>query len=181
MPIRSLIKQNKQVKSTENFKDLNYVDGTQGERELPGNIHDPLVAEETAFLEEDLNNLRAQIKDIIGKGKWYDEAGTSLEELKAKAIELETKIIEHTHYFHGVRDDDSVFEYTNGILTDMVIYKPNSSDILQESSFSFDVNGILTSIVKKIWDDSLNLYVIMQKDFIFDVNGNLIEIQNRII
>jgi len=81
MAIKSLISQARQIKASEGYKDLNYVDGAQGARELSGDVHDGSVAEGTTVLEEDINNLRTQVKEIVGKTYWYDAASISLEDL----------------------------------------------------------------------------------------------------
>lgn len=81
MAIKSLISQARQIKASEGYKDLNFVDGTQGARELAGDVHSAAVAEGTTYLEEDINHLRTQVKEIIGKTFWYDAASITLEDL----------------------------------------------------------------------------------------------------
>ena len=81
MAIKSLISQARQIKASEGYKDLNYVDGLQGAREVSGDMHTALVAEGTTYLEEDINNIRVQLQEIIGKTSWYDQTSISLEEL----------------------------------------------------------------------------------------------------
>lgn len=81
MAIKSLISQARQIKASEGYQDLNFVDGAQGARELAGDVHSAAVAEGTTYLEEDINHLRTQVKEIIGKTTWYDAASISLEEL----------------------------------------------------------------------------------------------------
>lgn len=81
MAIKSLISQARQIKASEGYKDINYVDGEQGARELSGDVHDAAVAEGTTYLEEDINNLRTQVKEMVGKDFWYDAASISLEDL----------------------------------------------------------------------------------------------------
>lgn len=88
MAIKSLLSQARQIKSSEKYKDINYINGLQGPRELSGNMHTALVAEGTSFLEDDINNLRAQFKEIIGKTTWYDKASISLESLVAIGTKL---------------------------------------------------------------------------------------------
>jgi hypothetical protein len=81
MAIKSLISQARQIRASEGYKDLNFVDGLQGARELAGDVHNAAVAEGTTYLEEDINHLRTQVKEIIGKTFWYDQTSISLEEL----------------------------------------------------------------------------------------------------
>jgi hypothetical protein len=85
MAIKSLISQARQIKASEGYQDLNFVDGLQGARELAGDVHSAAVAEGTTYLEEDINHLRTQIKEIVGKNFWYDAASKSLEELAGSA------------------------------------------------------------------------------------------------
>ena len=85
MAIKSLISQARQIKASEGYRDLNFVDGLQGARELSGDVHSAAVAEGTTYLEEDINHLRTQIKEIIGKNFWYDSASKSIEDLAGSA------------------------------------------------------------------------------------------------
>lgn len=181
MAIRSLISQGRQVQSSDTYKDLNYIDGGQGERELKGNVHDALYAESVQYLEEDLNNLRSQIRDIIGKGTWYAEASTSLEMLQNRASIIEGKLNEHNKMLHHLRNEDTVFGYVDGILTEIVTYKVDTDDILQEVLFTFDLNDNLSKVVKTVWDENLVQYIKTEKNLLFDIAGTLEEIQTRII
>ncbi len=179
--LNSLIRQRKQIRSSEDYKDLNYIDGAQGPRELEGNIHDPLYAEDVKTLEHDLNNLRSQLRDIIGKGTWYAEAPTSLEEIRNVITqkELELKYIkEHEELYHHNRNENSVFEFNGDELSNIKIF--SGGELRQDSVFEYS-NGELISITKTIWDNDLEIYVTLKKNFQYDAEGILLNIENIII
>ena len=79
--IKGLLSQSRQIKSSESYKDKNLLDGLQGVREMAVDVHNSAVAEGTTTLQEDLNILRVQINEMVGKTNWFDKTSISLEEL----------------------------------------------------------------------------------------------------
>ena len=182
--IRSLLDQKRQISSSKEYKDLNYIDGGQGDRELSGNVHDPIYSEAVSNIEQELNNLRSQLRDIIGKGTWYADTPISLEELSI-LIEIKEQelliLLKHEELFHTFRESNTfyIYDISNNII-EILVYKPNSSDKIQETLFTYILN-ILSKITKTIWDNDLNIYVKTEKELIFNTNGDLIEIKNIIL
>lgn len=81
MAIKSLISSARQIRSSELYKDKQYVDGSDI-REVPAAYQDNgSVAEGTTYLQEDLNYMRAQLNAIIGKTSWFSSPSISLESL----------------------------------------------------------------------------------------------------
>jgi len=172
--INSLIRQKKQIRSSEDYKDLNFVDGLQGERELEYNIHDPIEAEKVRTLEDDINNIRTQLNKVIGLGVWYAEPLTNINQIN----EIIKNIQFHEEFYHHKRNDDTNFIFDGDKLTNIEVTVDNT--IKQNSVFEYDGNTLL-SITKTIWDNNLNEYIKQKKDFIYDYDGNLLSIKNTLI
>lgn len=118
MAIKSLISSARQIRASEAYKDLNYVDGTQGVRELAGDVHSAAVAEGTTYLEEDINHLRTQLKEIIGKTNWYDAASISLEGLAStgnKTIIQPVQVMAPVTFAAGSADLTTIASGTGGL------------------------------------------------------------------
>ena len=182
--IRSLLDQKRQINSSKEYKDLNYIDGAQGVRELSGNVHDPIYSEAVSNLEQDLNNLRSQIRDIIGRGTWYAEANISLEEINNLIQVKENELIllkKHEELFHSSRESDTFFIYNlEDNISEILVYKPNSTDKIQETLFTY-ILEVLSKITKTVWDNDLNIHIKTEKELIFDINSRLIEIKNTLL
>ena len=179
----ALLRQDKQIKSSELYKDLNYFDGNQGDRELGGNIHDPLYIENVTTLEEDLNNIRTQLREIIGRTSWYAETPTNLLTLQQLMAEKELqlkKLIDHEELYHHKRNDETDFLFdSNGTLNKIQVH--SEDNLREESIFSYSDSGVLESIEKTIWDKELEIYTKILKKFIYDSEGNLVSIENILI
>jgi hypothetical protein len=180
--LKSLLRQKTQIRSSSEYKDLNYFDGNQGLRELDGDIHSQSYAESVKSLEDDLNILRTQLREIIGRGTWYDEAPISLTQLKLELSQKQSELellLKHEEMYHHKRNDNTEFEYyPSGDISSMKIF--SEGNLRQVSNFEFE-NETLQSITTTIWDKDLQEYVKQKKIFYFDSEGNLLNIENTLI
>ena len=98
----------------------------------------------------------------------------------ATDTEVEERVQKHSWLFHGRRDENIklIFD-ANGQLQGMEKLGL-ANELLSNVSFSFQLDGTLSTMVNEKFNLDGTTYIKQQKDFIF-VGGNLDEIQSRIL
>lgn len=93
--------------------------------------------------------------------------------------EVEERIKKHSYMFHNNGNGKTEFEFDeDNNITSIKIFD-NENNIKQESTFLFE-SGILTKIVKEIFDENQISYSKIQKDFVYN-NGNIQLVTNILV